>query len=169
MTRTGLVAAALGALLQSSIAASAPPADSLSLKMSSWGKPLFDWTVNRSGLSSYTASRPAPSGNFREYDLVTRSFRISPADFRRLEKLLAPARRFAGRTMACDERATDFPYGRIAWKASGRTSELGFDLGCRSAQTGPVHSGLKSAHDLVERLAARAAIVDLREVREGSR
>jgi len=160
-----LAVAALAALLPSA-AAAAPATDSLSLKISSWGKPLFDWTVNRSGLSSYTASKDAPSGNFREYDLVTRAFRISPADFKRLEKLLAAGRRFAGRAMSCDERATDFPYGRIAWTAAGRTSELKFDLGCRSAETGAVHSGLKSAQDLVERLAAKAPIVDLRQVRE---
>lgn len=161
--------AALGALLHASVAAAPPPADSLSLEMSSWGKPVFDWTVNRSGLSTYTVSRPAPSGNFRDYDVVTRAFRVSRGDFVRIETLLAPGRRFAGRTMACDARATDFPYGRIAWKAAGRSSELKFDLGCRSAETGPVHAGLKSAQDLVERLAAKAPIVEVREVREGSR
>jgi hypothetical protein len=165
MRKTGLAMAALGALLHSP-AAAAPPTESLSLKMSSWGKPVFDWTVNRSGLSSYTASRPGRSGRFQDYDLVTRAFRVSPADFRRLEALLAPGRRFAGRTMECGARATDFPYGRIAWTVAGRTQELKFDLGCRSAETGPVHAGLKSAQDLVDRLAAKAPIVDLREVRE---
>jgi hypothetical protein len=157
--------AALGASLLSP-AAAAPAAESLSLKVSSWGKPLFDWTVSRSSLSFYTASKDAPSGNFREYDLVTRGFRISKADYRRIEALLAPGRRYAGGKLPCGERATDFPYGSIAWKEGGRTRELRFDLGCRSLEAARVHQGLKKAQDLVERLAAKAPIVDVREVRE---
>jgi hypothetical protein len=68
--------------------------------------------------------------------------------------------------MKCDERATDFPYGRIAWKEGGRTLELPIDLGCRSPETAPVHAAVKAAQDLVEGLAARAPIIELKEVRE---
>ena len=168
MKVAGLAMAALGALLVSP-AQAAPSPDSLSLKASSWGKPLFDWTVSRSGLSSYSASRDAPSGNFRDYDLVTRAFRISRSDYRRLEALLAPGRRHAGTDMKCDARVTDLPYGRIAWKEGGRTTELRFDLGCRSAETIRVHAAVEAAQDLVERLAAGAPIVDLRQVREPRR
>ncbi|HYD37278.1 MAG TPA: hypothetical protein VEA60_06670 [Allosphingosinicella sp.] len=165
--KAGAAVAALGAFFISP--AAAEPPDSLSIEASSWGKPLFDWTANRSGLSSYTESRDAPSGKFHDYDLVTRVFRVSKADYRRLAALVAPARRHAGGSMKCDERATDLPYGRIIWKTGTGTIQLPFDLGCRSAQTAQVHAGLQAAQDLMERLAARAPIVTVREIREGRR
>jgi hypothetical protein len=165
MKAEGLAMAALGALLVSP-AGAAPRPDSLSLELSSWGKPLFEWTASRSGHATYTASQAVPAGSFRDYDLVTRAFRISNTDYRRLEALLAPGRRYAGRTLPCRDRITDLPYGRIGWKQRGRTRELRFDLGCRSAETARVHAGLEAARSLMERLAARARVVGRREVRE---
>lgn len=166
MKFAGLAMTALAALPLSP-AQAAPSPDGLSLEISSWGKPIFDWTVSRSGLARYTASEKTPSGNFRDYDLVTRSFRVSAADYRRIEALLKPGRRYAGGRIPCERAITDMPYGRIGWTEQGRTRETSFDLGCRSREAAPVHGGLQAAQDLMERLAARGRVTGRREVREG--
>jgi hypothetical protein len=164
MKIAGLAMTTLAAFLADP-AQAAPSPEKLSFKISSWGKPLFEWTVSRSGLARYTASEKTASGNFHEYDLVTRSFRISEADYHRIETLLKPGRRYAGGQIPCERRITDMPYGRVGWTEQGRTRETRFDLGCLSKEAIPVHRGLEAAQDLMERIAGQGRVIERREVR----
>lgn len=144
-------------------AAPAPTTERISFEASSWGKPLSAWTVERSGAGRYTASRDAPSGGFRNYDLVTRTFRIAPADYARIESLLRPARAFAGRDLPCRRTVTDQVYGKVRWTTDEQVS---FDLGCTSDQVKPIYDNFWEAETLVKRLAGAGTIVETKEVRE---
>jgi hypothetical protein len=160
-----VLAMALGAGLAATAAAGKPAprtGESLALTMSSWGKPLFDWQVSADGAAVYRYSAKVPGGGFRDYDLVTKKFRLGRADLAKLRKLLAPGRRYAGTELPCRDRITDMPYGRIAWGSA----ELRYDLGCRSPATQPVHEGLEVAQVLMERLAAKAPVASVESVRE---
>jgi hypothetical protein len=64
---------------------------SLSVETNSWGKPVPNWTIGRDGEGRYSFSRDVPGGGFRDYDLVTRRFAVSAANFAKVEGLLAEA------------------------------------------------------------------------------
>jgi hypothetical protein len=102
-----------------------------------------------------------PGGAFRDYDLVTRRFRLGRAELARLRRLLAPGRRYAGTELPCRNQISDMPYGRIAWGSA----ELRYDLGCLSPATNPVHRGIEAARELMERLAAKAPVASVEPVR----
>ena len=141
----------------------AAPAESLSLDANSWGKPLSAWTVERSGAGRYTFSRKVPGGRFRDYDLVTRSFRIKPADYSRVEALLRPARAYAGRGLPCRPTISDMVYGHVRWSKS---EEISYDLGCTSDEVRPIYEKLEEAENLVKRLSEAGSIVATEQVRE---
>jgi len=143
------------------------PARSLSFEANSWGKPLSAWTLESTGRGRYTQSKAAPSGNFRDYDLVTRSFDAGVAGFRRIETLLAPARVHAGRDLPCERTVTDQVYGKVGWSGPGGTEQVSFDLGCTATTVPPLHAGFARADELVEQLAQAGTVVETREVREG--
>ncbi|MFL6856570.1 MAG: hypothetical protein ACJ8EB_01535 [Allosphingosinicella sp.] len=159
------VAVAVGMGLAATAAAGQPApgaGESLALSASSWGKPLFDWRVSADGEAVYRSSVKVPGGAFRDYDLVTRRFRLGRAELARLRRLLAPGRRYAGTELPCrGDMISDMPYGRIAWGSA----ELKYDLGCRSPETKPVHRGLEAARELMERLAAKAPVASVEPVR----
>lgn len=146
-----------------------PPgvARSLSFEAKSWGKPLSAWTIESSGSGRYTQSKAAASGNFRDYDLVTRSFQAGPADYRRVEALLAPARRHAGSDLPCERTVTDQVYGKVSWSGPDGTRQVAFNLGCTSTAVAPLYDGFARAEKLVEGLARAGTVVETREVREG--
>jgi hypothetical protein len=146
--------------------APAPTAESLSFDSNSWGKPLSAWTVERSGRGRYTASKDASSGHFHEYDLVTRSFPVSPEDYRRIEALLRPAHAYAGESLPCELTLTDAVYGKVRWGGPAGARQVDFNLGCTSKKVGPIYDGLWQADQLVERLAAAGTVVETREIRE---
>jgi hypothetical protein len=157
-------------MLAASAACAAPPAlrlgapaESLSLEAKSWGKPLSAWTVERSGAGRYTSSHKVPGGHFRDYDLVTRAFRIRPADYARVEALLRPARAYAGQAMPCERTITDMVYGQVGW---GKTEEVRYDLGCTSDAVRPIYEKLQKAEALVRRLAEAGKVIETQQVRE---
>jgi len=139
----------------------------LSFEANSWGKPLSAWTIHASGRGRYTESKGAPSGNFRDYDLTTRAFEVSPADYRQVEALLAPARAHAGVQLPCEQTATDQVYGKVRWTEPAGAREVSFNLGCTSKAVTPIYEGFSRAQKLVERLARAGTVVETREVREG--
>jgi len=162
-----IVAAALGG---SAAPAAEPrpqpvPVQSLSFEASSWGKPLSAWTIERSGRGRYTASKAAPSGNFHEYDLVTRSFEIGAADYGRIETLLAPARAHAGAGLPCELSITDQVYGKVRWTGPAGVQEVAFNLGCVSKEVAPLYENFWQAEKLVESLAHSGSVVETREIR----
>lgn len=176
MSRALLMLAVLGGCAASGPepARSVPAARSLSFEANSWGKPLSAWTLESTGRGRYTESTKAGGGNFRDYDLlmfrdydlVTRSFGMDPADYRRVEALLAPARAHAGADLPCDQKITDQVYGKIGWTGPSGTEEFSFDVGCTSKAATPIYEGISQAQKLVEQLARRGTVVETREVRE---
>ena len=141
-------------------------AESLSFEANSWGKPLSAWTIESSGQGRYTASKDAPSGDFHEYDLVTRSFTVSPADYRRVDALLRPARAYAGAKLPCELTVTDQVYGKARWQAAGGGEEIAFNLGCTSKEVAPLYENFWQAQKLVESLAGAGTIVETKEIRQ---
>jgi hypothetical protein len=141
--------------------------ESLSFESSSWGKPLSAWTIDSSGRGRHTASRAVPSGGFRDYDLITRSFDAGPSGYRRVEALLRPARAYAGAELPCRMEITDMVYGKVRWQGRGGARQVSFNLGCTSKAVAPLYGGFARADKLVERLAQAGRIVETRQVREG--
>jgi hypothetical protein len=152
------------AVLAGFAGAAAPPErqEGFALSINSWGKPLFDWRVSASGEAVYTYARDSGRHSFSDYDLVTKRFRVPATQMRRLRALLAPGRSYAGRTLPCRDEITDMPYGRIAWN----DALLSYNLGCRSAEARPVYEGLEAAQDLMEALAKKAPVAEVKPVRQ---
>ncbi|MGA9580656.1 MAG: hypothetical protein WBR13_01645 [Allosphingosinicella sp.] len=168
MKRALLIVAMLGgcAAAEPEGAQPAPAARSLSFEANSWGKPLSAWTLESSGRGRYTESKAAPSGNFRDYDLVTRSFVANPGDYRRIEALLAPARAYAGADLPCKLTVTDMVYGKVRWSGPAGEQEVAYNLGCTSEAVTPLYKGFSQAQNLVEQLAEAGQVVGTEEVRE---
>jgi hypothetical protein len=158
-----LALAACTAAAASPTPRAAAPAESLSLDANSWGKPLSAWTVERSGAARYTFSRKVPGGHYRDYDLVTRSFRIRPADYSRVERLLRPARAYVGLGLPCRPTISDMVYGHVRWS---KAEEISYDLGCTSDAVRPIYEKLEAAETLVKRLSEAGRIVATEQVRE---
>ena len=167
MRKAIIFIAALGACAApASKTGPAVTAPSLSFEAKSWGKPLSAWTIEPSGRGRYTASKAAPSGKFREYDLITRTFDAAPADYRRVEQLLDPARAYAGADLPCRMMVTDQVYGKVRWEGPGGHRELSFNLGCTSKDVTPLYEAFWQAQKLVEGLAQAGTVVETREVRD---
>ena len=167
MRRALLIVAMLGGCAAPEAAGPPAAARSLSFEANSWGKPLSAWTIESTGRGRYTGSKAAPSGNFRDYDLVTRSFEAGSADYRRVKALLAPARPHAGADLPCEQTVTDQVYGKVRWSGPDGTREVAFNLGCTSTAVAPLYDGFARAEKLVEQLALAGTVVETREVREG--
>lgn len=168
-------------------AASLGEVDSIAMGTFSWGKPVSEWRIDRSGEGTYTVSERAPSGDFHEYDLVVRRIMAGPEDFARLREVLRGAERYAydpteeihtgngnverrrsrtGRSrLECETVYTDAAYGQLTWEHGGLTSAVGYNFGCQSAAANAVHRQLAEAERLVESWAASAPITERREVR----
>jgi hypothetical protein len=139
----------------------APVREPVSLTIKSWGKPLFDWTLNPDGTGRYTYSDNEGSTGFHDYRLVTKSISVGPEGHAQIAALLAPGRRFAGGEMPCERRITDMPYGQIGW-GDAPAATVKFDLGCRSAQADPVLEGLQKAQDAMMAWAKDAPVIETR-------
>lgn len=158
------------ALLAASCAtAGATPPDgteAIAFERKSWGKPINAWQVGADGEGRYTFSRKAPSGKFRDYDLVTKRISVGPQGYAELERILRPAEAAAGSELPCERRITDLPYGTVRWEKDAAAAELRYDVGCQSEEAGRVISALVEADKLVEGWAADAPVADVEEVRE---
>lgn len=166
LAASALLAACAPAAVAELAPAAAPANAAIAFERKSWGKPVASWQVSADGEGRYTVSRDAPSGNFREYDLVTKRFSVAPQDYARLGALLAPAEAQAGRDVSCEVTITDLPYGTVRWERPGGPAELRYNLGCQSEEAKRVHSALYEASRLVEGWAADAPVADVEEVRE---
>lgn len=162
-------AAVLSACAPAATAGPAPAAGAgatIAFERKSWGKPRASWQVSPDGEGRYTVSRDAPSGNFREYDLVTKRFSAGAEGYARLAALLAPVEAHAGAGFECEITVTDMPYGTIRWARAAGEAELRYNLGCQSDAAQRVHGALYEADKLVAGWAADAPVSEVEEVRE---
>lgn len=152
------------------VAAAASEVDLIRMETNSWGRPISSWQMDRRGEGEYREARPAPSGNFHEYDLVTKRFQAGPDGFLRLRDLLRPAEQFAaGEGPDCGSQVTDLPYGEAVWVGGGAERTVRFNLGCQGRDAVRMNEALGAAETQIREWAARAPITDIREIRQPSR
>ena len=150
-------------------AVAAPAIEGVSMEVKSWGKLVRGWQVAANGEAAYRSTRPAPSGNFHEYDVVTQRFSVPPEDFARLRALLAPAEAHAGQEVPCTTMMTDGHYGHVGWRRGGEEARVSFNVGCRSEDADRVMTAAFGADELVEGWAKDAPVTGVEEVRQPSR
>lgn len=136
----------------------AATAERIEMEVRSWGRLLSRWSVSADGKAVLT--RPQPDV-FNARELVTRRVDIGTRGFAELRRMLADAERHAGRKLACEERLTDMPYGKVLWVGgSTAPAQLDFDSGCRDAPTRAVVDALQAADNLVADWTKTATIVE---------
>lgn len=180
MFRAMLILALLGGCAAAGPKASNPsPAwRSLAFEANSWGKPLSVWSIEASGRGIHTEPRELAPGNspdyglltagsVRNYDLITRSFEASPADYRRVEALLAPARAHAGTGLPCEEKVTDQVYGKVRWIGPAGAQELSYDVGCASNVGPPIYDSFSRADKLIQTFGRAGTVIRIRQIRDG--
>jgi hypothetical protein len=123
------------------------PADSISFEISSWGYPIESFRIASDGSGEY---RKAPE--FRAEVQVHR-FNAGPAGFAQIRDALAGVERFTVQPPACGSRATDMPYGRIAWHAGSTEAAVGLDLGCQDQEMTVVVIAANAAARIAEQLS----------------
>lgn len=135
----------------------------IAMQTASWGKPVSEWRIDRTGTGTYSSARDVPGGGFRDYDVVTRRFSAGPDAFRRIEALLAPAER----GYECTHQVTDGLYGDVRWERAGaQPLRRNFNYGCLSADAERAYSGMWQAGELVEAWAQAGELVGTQQVRE---
>src|SRR5438270_535348 len=122
-------------------------AESISVEVMVWGDPLYSWQLNSDGSGRFAELRPERTQVFGTYRFVTRSFRVSPAEFRRVALLLRPARSYAGRELPCTFEMTDQDAGSVRWRAGTTNVSLDFNYGCTSPAVAPIYQSFRRAHD----------------------
>lgn len=128
-------------------AGSSVPADSISFEISSWGYPMESFRIAADGSGEYSK---APE--FRA-PVETRRFNAGPAGFARIRDALAGIERFTVQPAACGARATDLPYGRVAWHAGAAEAVVGLDLGCQDQEMTIVVIAANAAARIAEQLS----------------
>jgi hypothetical protein len=154
-------------LIAFAAAAPAPPAwraRSISVEVMAWGDTLYSWRLDRDGAGRFAELEPTRTQPFGRYDFVTRSFRVSPAEYRRIEVLLRPSRAYARRKLPCTVTMTDQDSGTVTWRLGGSAATLDFYYGCTSREVQPLYANLRRAHDVVGTLARQGRIVEVRKV-----
>ncbi|HEX4737487.1 MAG TPA: hypothetical protein VH331_07995 [Allosphingosinicella sp.] len=141
---------------------------SISVETIAWGDPLYSWRLDRDGSGRFAELEPTRMQPFGDYEYVTRSFRASPAEYRRVEALLRPSRGYAGRKLPCIFTATDQDSGTVTWRTDGSTVTLDFYYGCASREVAPLYASFRRAHDIVAALARKGRVVAVRPVHKPS-
>lgn len=105
-----------------------PPAVRITFEVSSWGYVQERWSISAAG--DATLERP-PAGSQLGTAAESQTFSLTPADFGRINATLAPNERFIAGGIACRNRITDAPYGKLVWRrADGAEQQITFDIGC---------------------------------------
>lgn len=118
--------------------------DSIRFRISSWGNPMEEFDIGITGLGEY---RKATA--FGEA-LEIHRFNAGPAGFTRMRAVLAGIEHFTMKGPVCGNRATDFPYGEIAWVDGLRPTSVSFDVGCQGPEMQQVVAAAHAAARLAE-------------------
>jgi len=153
----GLALAATAAPQQ--YAPAAPRLQRIEMKTTTWGHPLVSWTIDAEGNGRLTLPDPDP---FKATQMVTRSFAVGTAGFRRIRVLIGIAEQRAPGNLHCTVAATDAPSGTVRWVPShGRTASLSFYTACSEFSARSVVAQLDKAEALIEEWAKAGPVVEV--------
>lgn len=141
----------------------APDFDVIAFEVSSWGRPLQSWRIAGGGDVEFRKAETL--SHFQHFRVDTQRLTLGPEDVARIASLLAVARHHGATEIACTERVTDQPYGRITWQAAGTTHHLPFDTGCINASARAPLEAIRTADALVADRAANTPVVASEEVK----
>jgi hypothetical protein len=139
--------------------AAATPADQVHVTINSWGRPVFDWTLNADGSGVYKASHRG-SKSFTDYVVETRRLDPAAGRFDQVTALLKMAEAYGGKTLPCKLEITDMPYGTVSWRREGVVRELPIQVGCTSPQADAVYEQIRAADTLAAGWAKDAPVID---------
>lgn len=137
--------------------------EAISFEVSSWGKPLQSWRIAADGTTEFRKSETL--SGFQHYRIDTRRLVLARADVARIASLLAVTQRHVGAGIACTERITDQPYGRVTWAVAGSSRQLAFDTGCLDTSARAPLEAIRAADALVAERAGGAPVVASEEVK----
>jgi len=124
------------------------------LDYKSWGvlRQYFDIASDGTGTYRYAEE----GGSFYDPVIVTRKVAITREQYAKLVATLAPAYGYAAsdRSLSCDMRMTDAPYGTLTFERLSGASELRFDLGCLSEPGKLVYESISDSIAMVRDLTA---------------
>jgi hypothetical protein len=141
----------------------------IGMEVKSWGRPAFQWQVDGEGSGTFIEAAQVPGGAFGDYDLLSRPISAGRSGYAKLDSILQPAARYAGKPLPCASRATDLPYGSVTWREGESTRTLTFDSGCDHAGAEEAYKALSLARDLVRGWVKDAPATKLQEVRSSNR
>jgi hypothetical protein len=118
--------------------------DSIRFRISSWGNVMEEFDIGITGLGEYR--KATPSGDALEIH----RFDAGPAGFTRMRAVLAGIEHFTAKGPVCGNRATDFPYGEIAWVNGLTPTTVRFDVGCQGPEMQQVVAAVHEAARLAE-------------------
>lgn len=104
--------------------------DAVAFESTSWGRLVFGWRIERSGVGVRRTLREVQGGGFHNYDIVMRRFSAGPEGFERIRMLMAEARRIIDRGASCRGGVTDAGEGKLVWELDGRLDRWMLDYGC---------------------------------------
>lgn len=116
-----------------------PEPTTIRVEWFSWGNPVQNWSVSRSGQGSYML------------DGQTQTFNVSPEAFAEIRETL---RTYESRHFECERTVYDLPYGAIVWSSrEGQEDQrTRFDAGCTSGDADDLFERMGRANDIVDRL-----------------
>jgi hypothetical protein len=156
---TGWLAAALFALgecpglaiAQSSAESSvgpAPPVDTISFALGSWGHRPYQWVIRADGSGEVRNQAPGDT-EFNDPVLLVRRFQADRAAFERVRALLRLAESYTIRELQCRLVATDGPEAEMVWSFEGRGRQLHVVYGCQSAEAARVYQAIRDGDDAI--------------------
>ena len=142
----------------------AGPWDSVAFELKSWGTPVVSWSLSSSGAGLLTDTVTPEGAGFGRYDLVWHQLNVGAEDYAQLATILRRLPFPAPAYDACEERATDFPYGTLTIKQGSTAVTLDFNMGCGDDDYQAYVDTLKAASDLVESWAKDTPVVRTEQV-----
>ncbi len=132
----------------------APPDGTINLRIMSWGKTVFAVSAAPDGNLVFSKAKGdlfgQPPQQFIEHRVTG-----DVAGYRRIADALAPARRYAGTTVICEQRITDQPYGRVQWSGPP-AHHVDLDTGCIAPATSEIAAAVEAARAAAEAATASA-------------
>jgi hypothetical protein len=125
------------------------PVAAVAFRISSRGRPIDGWEVRADGSASHVTRVSDEGEPFTSYRLEHREFTVSAEDYARLVALAGELPRPWPTRDACEELATDMPYGALELERGGASELIPFDVGCRDAPYQAFVGQLRAIDELV--------------------
>jgi hypothetical protein len=121
------------------VAPTIPEPSTIRVEWMSWGHPVQNWSVSRTGAGSFT------------HEGETQTFTVTPQDFETIRAALRP---YESRHFECERTVYDLPYGAIVWSSrEGQEDQrTRFDAGCTTGDADDLFKRLDDANAVVDRL-----------------